>query len=98
MVSTIKHQPKHPLKSSPLAIAGSSKNITVVDPCSPRGYSRNEEVMVRTSGASRSTMENQYIDSGNGNFTECRSSSLLLLQKGKGKKYIRNLNCSHRLT
>ncbi|KAF8720881.1 hypothetical protein HU200_023279 [Digitaria exilis] len=64
---------------------GSSKNITVVDPCSPRGYSRNEEVMVRTSGASRSTMENQYIDSGNGNFTECRSSSLLLLQKGKEK-------------
>ncbi|WVZ57110.1 hypothetical protein U9M48_007543 [Paspalum notatum var. saurae] len=64
---------------------GSSRNSTVVDPCAPRGYSRNEEVMVRTSGASRSTLENQYVDSGNGNFTECRSSSLLLLQKGKEK-------------
>ncbi|RCV44572.1 hypothetical protein SETIT_9G385000v2 [Setaria italica] len=64
---------------------GSSKNNTLVDPCAPRGYSRNEEVMVRTSGSSRSTLENQYVDSGNGNFTECRSSSLLLLQKGKEK-------------
>ncbi|CAL4922910.1 unnamed protein product [Urochloa decumbens] len=62
---------------------GSSKNITLVDPCAPRGYSRNEEVMVRTSGASRSTLDNQYVHSGNGNFTECISSSLLLLQKGK---------------
>ncbi|PAN49433.1 hypothetical protein PAHAL_9G448700 [Panicum hallii] len=64
---------------------GSSKNSTLVDPCAPRGYSHNEEVMVRTSGASRSTLENQYVDSGNGNFTECRSTSLLLLQKGKEK-------------
>ncbi|CAN6319816.1 unnamed protein product [Urochloa humidicola] len=62
---------------------GSSKNITLDDPCAPRGYSHNEEVMVRTSGASRSTLDNQYVGSGNGNFTECRSSSLLLLQKGK---------------
>jgi len=64
---------------------GSSKNSTLVDPCAPRGYSHNEEVMVRPSGASRSTLENQYVDSGNGNFTECRSTSLLLLQKGKEK-------------
>ncbi|KAG2597946.1 hypothetical protein PVAP13_5KG303700 [Panicum virgatum] len=62
---------------------GSSKNSTLVDPCAPRGYSHNGQVMVRTSGASRSTLENQYVDSGNGNFTECRSTSLLLLQKGK---------------
>jgi len=62
----------------------SSKNSTLVDPCAPRGYSHNE-VMVRTSVASRSTLENQYVDSGSGNFTECRSTSLLLLQKGKEK-------------
>ncbi|XP_066350340.1 probable apyrase 6 [Miscanthus floridulus] len=64
---------------------GSSKNGTLADPCAPRGYSRNEEVMVRMSGASRSTLENQYVDNGTGNFTECISSSLLLLQKGKEK-------------
>ncbi|XP_062211410.1 probable apyrase 6 [Phragmites australis] len=64
---------------------GSSKNSTLVDPCTPKGYSRNEKVMVGTSGASRSTLNNQYVDNGNGNFTECRSSSLMLLQKGKEK-------------
>lgn len=63
----------------------SSKNGTLVDPCAPKGYSHNEEVMVRTSGVSRSKLENQYVDNGNGNFTECRSSSLMLLQKGKEK-------------
>jgi len=41
---------------------GSSKNSTLVDPCAPRGYSHNGQVMVRTSGASRSTLENQYVD------------------------------------
>lgn len=74
-------------------IADSSKNGTLVDPCAPKGYSHNEEVMVRTSGVSRSKLENQYVDNGNGNFTECRSSSLMLLQKGKGKKYMWTL-CS----
>ncbi|PWZ06567.1 putative apyrase 6 [Zea mays] len=64
---------------------GSSENATLADPCAPRGYSRNEEMMLRMSGASRSTLENQYVDNGTGNFTECISSSLLLLQKGKEK-------------
>lgn len=68
-----------------LRSGGSSENGTLVDPCAPRGYSRNEEVTMGTSGASRSTLENHYVDSGNGNFTECRSSSLLLLQQGKEK-------------
>ncbi|ONL98481.1 putative apyrase 5 [Zea mays] len=57
---------------------GSFKNGTLADPCAPRGYSRNE-------GASRSTLENQYVNNGTGNFTECISSSQLLLQKGKEK-------------
>jgi len=57
---------------------GSFKKGTLADPCAPRGYSRNE-------GASRSTLENQYVNNGTGNFTECISSSQLLLQKGKEK-------------
>ncbi|XP_062213739.1 probable apyrase 6 [Phragmites australis] len=62
-----------------------SKNGTLVDRCAPKGYPGNEEVMVRTSDVSRSTWENQCVDNGNGNFTECRSSSLMFLQKGKEK-------------
>ncbi|KAE8778156.1 Nucleoside-diphosphatase mig-23 [Hordeum vulgare] len=42
------------------AIEGSSKNGTLVDPCAPKGYSRKRKVMARTSGASRSNLENQY--------------------------------------
>ncbi|KAI5017396.1 hypothetical protein ZWY2020_042284 [Hordeum vulgare] len=43
---------------------GSSKNGTLVDPCAPKGYSRKRKVMARTSGASRSNLENQYVDNG----------------------------------
>ncbi|TVU46828.1 hypothetical protein EJB05_06397, partial [Eragrostis curvula] len=68
-----------------LRFRGSSKNGTLVDPCAPKGYSRNEHVTVRTSSDSRSTLENQFVDNGNGNFTECRSSSLMLLQEGNEK-------------
>ena len=98
----IKHQANYLFKFITRASAGSSKNSTLVDPCAPRGYSHNEKVMVRPSVASRSTLENQYVDSGNRNFTECRSTSLLLLKKGKGKKYIQNcklsvLSSSHRM-
>ncbi|KAL6594019.1 hypothetical protein ACP70R_048920 [Stipagrostis hirtigluma subsp. patula] len=64
---------------------GYSKNGTLVDPCIPKGYSRRKDLMARTSSVSRSTLENQYVDNGNGNFTECRASSLMLLQKGKEK-------------
>jgi apyrase len=69
-------------------VAGSSNNDTLVDPCAPKGFSRSEQVMVRTNIVSRSTLENQIVDDGNGNFTECRFSSLMLLQKGSGKKYM----------
>ena len=89
---SIKHQANYLFKFITRASAGSSKNSTLVDPCAPRGYSHNEEVMVRPSGASRSTLENQYVDSGNGNFTECRSTSLLLLQKGKARHILETAN------
>ncbi|XP_047090611.1 probable apyrase 6 [Lolium rigidum] len=62
---------------------GSSKNGTLVDPCAPKGYSHKRRVTVKTSGASRSNLENQYIDNGSGNFKECRSSSLMIMQEGK---------------
>uniref|UniRef100_A0ACD5XG50 Uncharacterized protein n=1 Tax=Avena sativa TaxID=4498 RepID=A0ACD5XG50_AVESA len=64
---------------------GSSENGTLVDPCAPKGYSHKREVMVKTSGASGSNLENQYVDNGSGNFKECRSSSLMMMQEGKEK-------------
>jgi apyrase len=66
--------------------AGSSENGTLVDPCAPKGYSHKRRVTVKTSGASRSNLENQYVDNGSGDFKECRSSSLMMIQEGKGKK------------
>uniref|UniRef100_A0ACD5WZ08 Uncharacterized protein n=1 Tax=Avena sativa TaxID=4498 RepID=A0ACD5WZ08_AVESA len=64
---------------------GSSENGTLVDPCAPKGYSHKREIMIKTSGASRSNLENQYVDNGSGNFKECRSSSLMMMQEGKEK-------------
>lgn len=62
---------------------GSSKNGTLVDPCAPKGFSHKRKVMAKTSGASRSNLENQYVDNGSGNYKECRSSSLMMMQEGK---------------
>uniref|UniRef100_J3LP81 Uncharacterized protein n=2 Tax=Oryza brachyantha TaxID=4533 RepID=J3LP81_ORYBR len=60
----------------------SSKNGTLVDPCAPKGYSRIKEVISRSNSLSKSKLENQFADSGDGDFTGCRSSSLMLLKKG----------------
>uniref|UniRef100_A0A0D9VUK2 Apyrase 6 n=1 Tax=Leersia perrieri TaxID=77586 RepID=A0A0D9VUK2_9ORYZ len=60
----------------------SSKNGTLVDPCAPKGYSRIKEVISTSSSISRSKLEDQFVDSGDGDFTKCRSSSLALLKKG----------------
>uniref|UniRef100_A0A0D3FJ45 Uncharacterized protein n=1 Tax=Oryza barthii TaxID=65489 RepID=A0A0D3FJ45_9ORYZ len=46
-----------------------SKNGTLVDPCAPKGYSRIKEVISRPSSASKSKLENQFADSGDGDFT-----------------------------
>ncbi|KAM3239795.1 hypothetical protein ACQJBY_053466 [Aegilops geniculata] len=62
---------------------GSSKNGTLVNPCAPKGLSHKRKVMGRTSGASISNLENQYVDNGSGNYKECRSSSLMMMQEGK---------------
>ncbi|KAM3296263.1 hypothetical protein ACQJBY_038546 [Aegilops geniculata] len=48
-----------------------------------RGFSHKRKVLARTSGASRSNLENQYVDNGSGNYKECRSSSLMMMQEGK---------------
>ncbi|XP_037452669.1 probable apyrase 6 isoform X1 [Triticum dicoccoides] len=64
---------------------GSSKNGTLVDPCAPKGYSHKRKVLARTSGASRSNLENQYVDNGSGNYKTCRSSSMMMMQEGKEK-------------
>lgn len=64
---------------------GSSKNGTLVDPCAPKGYSHKREVMARPINVSRSNLENQYVGNGSGNFKECRSSSLMMMQERKEK-------------
>ncbi|VAI55019.1 unnamed protein product [Triticum turgidum subsp. durum] len=65
---------------------GSSKNGTLVDPCAPKGYSHKRKVLARTSGASRSNLENQYVDNGSGNYKKCRSSSMIMMQEGKDSR------------
>ncbi|XBI45138.1 hypothetical protein VPH35_109667 [Triticum aestivum] len=50
-----------------------------------RGYSHKRKVLARTSGASRSNLENQYVDNGSGNYKKCRSSSMIMMQEGKEK-------------
>ncbi|KAF7088553.1 hypothetical protein CFC21_091650 [Triticum aestivum] len=41
------------------------------------------EMLKSRGGASRSNLENQYVDNGSGNYKECRSSSLMMMQEGK---------------
>ncbi|XP_028761963.1 probable apyrase 6 isoform X2 [Neltuma alba] len=56
-----------------------------IDPCTPKGYSHNDESWKHSSGSMKE--ENQYLSSlqSRGNFSECRSAALMLLQKGKEK-------------
>nr|GLL34215.1 probable apyrase 6 isoform X1 [Ipomoea trifida] len=56
-----------------------------MDPCTPRGYARDTEPWKFS--PSYSAEKSRYLSTLNpiGNFTECRSASLSLLQKGKEK-------------
>ncbi|EYU28756.1 hypothetical protein ABFS82_12G101800 [Erythranthe guttata] len=56
-----------------------------IDPCTPRGYSSNKEALKLS--PSSLTEKNKYLSTllPNGNFSECRSASLKLLQKDQDK-------------
>ncbi|KAD7116500.1 hypothetical protein E3N88_03768 [Mikania micrantha] len=57
-----------------------------LDPCSPRGYKHN--LVIENGTPSSLAEKNKQISilHATGNFSECRSASLTLLQKGKGDK------------
>ncbi|KAF8390202.1 hypothetical protein HHK36_024724 [Tetracentron sinense] len=56
-----------------------------IDPCTPKGYSHGMGSWSLTPGSSDG--KNKYLSSlhAGGNFSECRSAALMLLQKGKEK-------------
>lgn len=62
----------------------SLKKGIFIDPCTPKGYSHDTESWKSSPG---STEKNNVLSSlhSRGNFSECRSAALMLLQKGKEK-------------
>lgn len=62
----------------------------MIDPCAPKGYSHNVESWKLSPGSLGE--KNRYLATlhSEGNFSECRSAALMLLQKGKGY----NQNCT----
>ena len=57
-----------------------------IDPCTPTGYSYNVESW-KFPPSTESEKKHQSIVQTRGNFSECRSAALTLLQKGKGYIY-----------
>lgn len=55
-----------------------------LDPCSPQGYKDNS-INENVTPSSLIEKNKQPILHASGNFSECRSASLTLLQKGKGE-------------
>ncbi|XP_038890148.1 probable apyrase 6 [Benincasa hispida] len=72
--------------------SGAKTNGLSVDPCTPNGYSHTSESEALSPGFM--VERNWYLSTfhSKGNFSECRSVALLLLQKGKEK--CTNGNCS----
>ncbi|KAF7809121.1 putative apyrase 6 isoform X2 [Senna tora] len=56
-----------------------------IDPCSPKGYSRNVESQKISPSSTNNENRYQSTLQSRGNFSECRSAALMLLQKGKEK-------------
>lgn len=67
-----------------MKINAAAQSVKLMDPCSPRGYTHN----LRSLKLSPSSLadKNRFLSAlyPSGNFSECRSASLSLLQKGKG--------------
>ncbi|KAK1290991.1 putative apyrase 6 [Acorus calamus] len=58
------------------------------DPCTPRGYSHGPSKI--SDAGSDANIEHVPTIHATGNFSECRSAALMLLQKEKGSKYALN--------
>jgi apyrase len=66
------------------AVTNSLQKGIFVDPCTPKGYSHNAELGKLSPGSLE--QQNRYLADlqSKGNFSECRSAALMMLQKGKG--------------
>lgn len=62
------------------AAAESLQKGTYIDPCSPKGYLHHVE---SSPGSLAAKIDLSTLQAG-GNFSECRSAALTLLQNGKG--------------
>lgn len=62
----------------------SVKMGTLLDPCTPKGYSHNVESWKLSPGSLEEKSKYFATLQSKGNFSECRSAALMLLQKGKG--------------
>lgn len=74
------------VRGSSLAKAPSLETLgtkELVDPCSPKGYKHNLMIGNITPSSLVETNDQLSILHASGNFSECRSASLTLLQKGK---------------
>ncbi|KAJ9563782.1 hypothetical protein OSB04_008942 [Centaurea solstitialis] len=65
--------------SNPVYVATES----LLDPCSPKGYKHNSMIGNLTPNSFVDMNEQSPVLLANGNFSECRSAALTLLQKGK---------------
>jgi len=75
-----------------LLVSGSQEKTTeslegrkLVDPCTPRGYTHGQETQKLSPVSLIEKNRYQSTLHPNGNFSECRSASLKLLQKGKDR-------------
>lgn len=62
--------------------------ISSLDPCTPSGYSHGVQSGMLPSGALSLKSASLSTLHARGNFSECRSAALMLLQKGKGSNCI----------
>ena len=58
-----------------------------IDPCTPTGYSHNVESWKFSPSSESDRSQYQLTVQTRGNFSECRSAALMLLQRGKGHIY-----------
>ncbi|KAE8023258.1 hypothetical protein FH972_008978 [Carpinus fangiana] len=77
---------KEALISSDLNLVTESlQKGTLLDPCTPKGYSHNVESLKLSPGSLEDKSKYLATLQSKGNFSECRSAALTLLQKGKEK-------------
>lgn len=55
-----------------------------IDPCTPTGYSYSAESLKLPPSSESEKVRSLFTVQTMGNFSECRSAALMLLQKGKG--------------